>query len=124
MRGEIPRHIWGVIDRAARASSGAKRRSGCTIRRRRKKAIAELQRRYDAFRRAHDARRRSVGLTARAGAAEEAEDAATDALEALIKAKPATAEGIKALARHLAALSPAQAPWWAMRAVLETVSAA
>jgi hypothetical protein len=119
-REEIPRHVWDAIDRCAiRIGRDASRR----MHELEKPAIEELRRRYDAFLRAHNARRKAVGLVAREKAADKAERAASDALIVLTKAKPATPEGKLALAKHMAACGPAQAPWWAMRAVLEMLGA-
>lgn len=119
-REEIPGHVWDAIDRSAgRVGRTANRRMHDLE----KPAIEELRRRYDAFQRAHRARRKAVGLTAREKAADQAYAAASDALIALTKAKPQTAEGRAALAKYMSGLGPALAPWWAMRAVMETISA-
>jgi hypothetical protein len=117
-RAEIKTHVFRVFDNAAH---GLGRRAQSRVRAHEREAIAELLRRYDAFQRAHSARRRAVGLTARQEAAWKAQRTCSDALSALANAKAATPEGQAALAQYMASLRPAQAPWWAMRAVLEGI---
>lgn len=120
-REEIKPYIWSVFDRAAWALSG---RAAARVRNHEREAVEAMLRKYDAFQRAHMAKRQAVGLTAREKADELANRMAFTALSELAKATPATPEERAARAGHLARLSPAQAPWWALRAVLEQDGAA
>jgi hypothetical protein len=119
-REEIKPYVWSVFDRAA---WGLGRRARSRVRNHEREATAELLRKYDAFQRAHRAARKACGLTAREEAAENADRAVWDALNSLVQATPGTPEGRTARSAHLAALSPSQAPWWALRAVLAAFGA-
>ena len=92
------------------------------IARHEKAALRELQCSYDAFQEAHIKKREATGLPAREHAVEIADRARAEAMKLLIAEPPATPAGRKALANYLTAQSPADAPWWVMKAALESLA--
>jgi hypothetical protein len=118
-RDGLTRHVWRAFDEIALKIGP---RTASRVRAHEREAVAELQRRYGSFMRAHKARRKACGLTKRERAAEDADLAASLALNALMKAVPTTPEGRAALANHLCNLGPRAAPWWALRDCLARLS--
>lgn len=116
---EIKRHVWGSIDGLAVCLGP---NAGRAVRGIEKEAVAELERRFDRLRRAHRAARKACGITARQKVADDAQNDAMTALQSLTAKPPASDEGKRALAKHMAALDPGAAPWWSIRRALENLA--
>lgn len=89
-RDEIKNHVFRTFD-TAREKLGPRARS--RIMQQEREAIREIERRYDAFQRAHRARRRACGLVAKERAVEIATAASFAAATALTKTAPTTPQG-------------------------------
>lgn len=118
-REDLKREIFRAFDKLRMALGPRGRRA---VMQQEKEAIREMQRRYDAFQRAHRRQRKAVGLTAAEEADDAAHRAATEALQRLLALQPTSPEGRRALAKHLASLGPSSGPWWALRNGLERLA--
>ncbi|HEX3666178.1 MAG TPA: hypothetical protein VHU23_13220 [Rhizomicrobium sp.] len=104
-RQAIKQHVWETIDRASDRLMPKARRALHSLE---KEAVAEMERAFDRFRKRHEAERGAAGLSAAAKADDATECAQRFALSALMNVQPTTAQGAKALAKHLAGLDPSR----------------